>query len=151
MNFTCTMLSEISQTEKDQYCVMLLMCVCLVAQSCWTLCDPVDCSPPGSSAHGDSPGKNTGVGCHALLQGIFLTQDWTWVSHIAGRCFTFWAIREVLGWQQMLKIRFYGLNMWWTWSLRDIKEFCVFPPLFCLFVLQFYWREEHIAMLTTVI
>ena len=30
--------------------------------------------PPGSSVHGDSPGKNTGVGCHALLQGIFLTQ-----------------------------------------------------------------------------
>ena len=35
-------------------------------------CDLVD--PPGSSVHGDSPGKNTGVGCHALLQGIFLTQ-----------------------------------------------------------------------------
>ena len=32
------------------------------------------CSPPGSSVHGDSPGKNTGVGCHTLLQGIFPTQ-----------------------------------------------------------------------------
>ena len=31
-------------------------------------------SLPGSSVHGDSPAKNTGVGCHALLQGIFLTQ-----------------------------------------------------------------------------
>ena len=31
-------------------------------------------SPPGSSVHGDSPDKNTGVGCHALLQGIFPTQ-----------------------------------------------------------------------------
>ena len=48
--------------------------LCLVAQSCLTLCDPVDCSPPGSSVHGDSPGRNTGVGCHALLQGIFPTQ-----------------------------------------------------------------------------
>ena len=37
-------------------------------------CDPMDGSPPGSSVHGDSPGKNTGVGCHALLQGIFPTQ-----------------------------------------------------------------------------
>ena len=36
--------------------------------------DPMDCSPPGSSVQGDSPGKNTGVGCHALLQGIFPTQ-----------------------------------------------------------------------------
>ena len=35
---------------------------------------PMSCSPPGSSVHGDSPGKNTGVGCHALLQGIFPTQ-----------------------------------------------------------------------------
>ena len=34
----------------------------------------MDCSPPGSSAHGHSPSKNTGVGCHALLQGIFPTQ-----------------------------------------------------------------------------
>ena len=33
------------------------------------------CSPPSSSAHGDSPGENTGVGCHTLLQGIFLTQE----------------------------------------------------------------------------
>ena len=33
----------------------------------------MNCSPPGSSAHGDSPGKNPGVGCHSLLQGIFLT------------------------------------------------------------------------------
>ena len=34
----------------------------------------MDCSLPGSSVHGDSPGKNTEVGCHALLQGIFLNQ-----------------------------------------------------------------------------
>jgi len=39
-----------------------------------TLCDPKDCSPPGSSVHGDSPGKNTGVDGHALLQGILSTQ-----------------------------------------------------------------------------
>ena len=43
-------------------------------QSYLTLCDPMDCSPPGSPVHGDSLGKNTRVGCCALLQGIFLTQ-----------------------------------------------------------------------------
>ena len=48
--------------------------LCLVTQSCLTLYDPVDCGPPGSSVHGGFPGKNIGVGCHALLQGIFLTQ-----------------------------------------------------------------------------
>ena len=51
--------------------------VCMYAKSfqlCLTLCNPMDCSPPGSSVHGDSPGKNIGVGCHALLQGIFPIQ-----------------------------------------------------------------------------
>ena len=50
------------------------MCVCIVAQLCPTLCSPMNCILPGSSVHGDSPGKNTGVGCLALLQGIFPTQ-----------------------------------------------------------------------------
>ena len=44
--------------------------MCLVTQSCLTLCIPMDYSPPGSSVHGYSSGKNTGVGCHALLQGL---------------------------------------------------------------------------------
>ena len=48
--------------------------LCLVNQSCPTLSDPMDCTLPGSSVHRDSSGKNTGVGCHALLQGIFPTQ-----------------------------------------------------------------------------
>ena len=39
--------------------------------------DPMACSPPGSSVHEDSPGKNTGVGCHAFIQGIFSTREWT--------------------------------------------------------------------------
>ena len=50
------------------------VCVCLVTQLCLTLCNPIGYSPPGSLVHGNSPGKNTGVACHALLQGIFPTQ-----------------------------------------------------------------------------
>ena len=45
-----------------------------VAQSCPTLCDPMDCSLPSFSVHGIFPGKNTGMGCHFLLQEIFPTQ-----------------------------------------------------------------------------
>ena len=47
---------------------------CMCAQLCLTLCDPMDCSPPGYSVQGILQAKNTGVGCHALLQEIFLTQ-----------------------------------------------------------------------------
>ena len=46
----------------------------LVAQSCPTLCDPMDCSPPWFLCPWNSPGKNTGVDCHFLLLGIFQTQ-----------------------------------------------------------------------------
>ena len=52
----------------------------------------MDYGSPGSSVHGDSPGKNTGVSCHALSQGIFPTQgSKAQVSCIAGRFFTSWA------------------------------------------------------------
>ena len=68
------------------YCVCLCTCVYVQVRNkikqvhssdevlCPTLCNPMDCSPPGSSVHGDSPGQNTGMVCHVLLQGIFLTQ-----------------------------------------------------------------------------
>ena len=72
--------------------------VCLVTQSGPTLCNPLDCSPPGSPVHGDSPGKNTGVGSHPLLQGIFPIQGsilgllhWRWIiyhpSHQGSLCY----------------------------------------------------------------
>ena len=47
---------------------------CSVSRSCPTLCNPVDCRQPESSVHGILQGENTGVSCHFLLQGIFLTQ-----------------------------------------------------------------------------
>ena len=47
---------------------------CSVAKLCPTLCDPMDCSTPGSSVLHYLPGKNTKVSCHFFLWGIFLTQ-----------------------------------------------------------------------------
>ena len=67
--------------------------LCLVAQLRPNLCDPVDWSPPGSSVHANSLGKNTGVGCHAHLQGIFLTQALN-PGHIVGIFFIVWATGE---------------------------------------------------------
>ena len=48
-----------------------LLVLCVITQSCPTLCG---CDLPGSSVLGDSPGKDTEVGCHTLLQGIFPAQ-----------------------------------------------------------------------------
>ena len=66
---------EVAKSQIELSNRHLTLCVlCLAAPWFLTLCDPTDCSPPGSAVHGDSPGKNTGVGCHARLQGIFPTQ-----------------------------------------------------------------------------
>ena len=63
------------QTEPFHFTAQLGELKAFVAQSRPTLCNCMDHSPPGSSVHEASPGKNTGVGCHALLpQGIFPTQ-----------------------------------------------------------------------------
>ena len=51
-----------------------------VAQSCPTLSDPMDCSPPGSSILGDFPGKSTGVGCHCLVS--FILSNLTYILEI---------------------------------------------------------------------
>ena len=70
-----------------------------------TLCDPMNHSPPGSSVHGDSPGKSIGLGSHSLLQGIFLTQGLSpclrhcrqsLVCGIVGRVFIDWTTGEAL-------------------------------------------------------
>ena len=53
--------------------VKVFSCCCLVAKSCPTLCDPTDCGHQAALFMG-FPSKNTGVGCHFLLQGIFVTQ-----------------------------------------------------------------------------
>ena len=71
----------------------ILQGLCLVAQLCLALCDPMVYSLPGSSVHGDSPGKNTRVGCCDLSQGLnpalypSQPRDQTQVSCIAGRFF----------------------------------------------------------------
>ena len=65
---------ELTHWKRPWWWERLRAILCLVSQSCLTLCNPMDCSPSGSSLHGDSPGRNTGVGCLDLLQRIFTTQ-----------------------------------------------------------------------------
>ena len=70
----CYSVIKSSFTALKYLCVLPILlfssCVCCVLG-----CSVVsDCSLPGSSVHGDSPGKNNGVGCHAFLQWIFPTQ-----------------------------------------------------------------------------
>ena len=70
--------------------------LCLVAQSCLILFDPMDCSQPGSSVHGDSPTRILEWLAMPSSRGSSQPRVQTQVSCIAGRFFTLWATREVL-------------------------------------------------------
>ena len=95
----------------------------LVAQSCLTLCDPVNHSPPGSSVQGDSPGKNTEVGCHVLLQGICPTE---------GRNPGLPHCRRLL-----YQLNHQGSHMYTFFSLNSHKTLCNF------LLLNTCYRGEH--------
>ena len=94
---------------------------CLVTQLCPTLCDPMvlgylsismDYSPPGSSVHGIFSGKNTGVGCHFLLQGSSWPRDQTYVS-----CIGRWIL--YLG-SPVIIIATFSREHWWS-----CQRFCL--------------------------
>ena len=75
--------------------------MCLVAQSCLTLWDPMDCSLPGSSVHGIFQATVLGWIAISFSRGSSQPRDRTRVSHIVDRCLTVWATREVIWWNHM--------------------------------------------------
>ena len=109
--------------------------ICTCAQSCLTLCNPMDCSPSGFSVYGDSPGKNTGVGCHFQSRGSSQPRNGTWVSYTSclGRqilyhCTTWEA--QTLQRQQMprtLKSLKYGVEFMAAFSCMFLigENFCL--------------------------
>ena len=126
---------------------MLSLCavLCLVAQSCPTLGNAMDCSPPGSSLHGDSPGKNTAVGCHALLQGIFPTQGsnpgllhWRWIlywlSHQGSPRIPEWvAYPSCRGssWpRNWTGVSWIAGRVFTSWATREASVLSLYPHLF---------------------
>ena len=121
-----------------------LCAVCLVGQLCPTLCDSMDCSPPGFSVHGDSPGKNNGVGSLSLLQGIFPTQGSNpgllhyrqILYHLSHQ--TFWPGNQtkvscIAG--RFLKIKkhfHFHQELYWTYSPFCSTTFCYFSGNFVI-------------------
>ena len=93
MNETTVCVNEVDPVER---CAKSLV-------PCLTLWDTMDCSLPGSSVHGDSPGKNTGVARHFLLQGIFLTQGSNPGLLVAGKFFIVRVTREAPYWERTLR------------------------------------------------
>ena len=89
----------------------------LVIQLCLTLCDPLDCSPPGSSVHGILQARILEwVVIHFSRGSSQPREDQTWVSHIAGRFFTIWATREATN-IALGEIKCVWLSIWHEYEL----------------------------------
>ena len=103
------------------WCVMLWWRVkwSEVAQSCLTLCDPMDCSLPGSSIHWSFQARVLEWVAIAFSRGSSPPMDRTWVLHIIGRRFIIWATREALYWRvtwikvNISFLRWYLCSLWW--------------------------------------
>ena len=94
-----------------------IMKACVHAQSVWLFCDPMDYRPSDSSVHGISQASVLEWAAISSSMGFSHPKNWTWVSCIAGRFFTNWAIREALETleeviRQMLSSPFYGWSFY---------------------------------------
>ena len=89
----------------------LVLC-CAVAQSCPTLCDPLDCSPPGSSVHGILQARILEWVAMASSRGCSQPRDQTQVSRIAGGFFIIWAPGNI----SQYSCPFFS----WNWTLSCI-------------------------------
>ena len=115
---------------------MVTIVLCLVIQSCPTLHSPMDYSLPGFSVCGDSPGKNTGVGCHALLQGIFPTQG---LNPSLPHCMQILYRLSYQGSPRMLEWVIYPISRGSSWSRNRTGLSCTAG----IFFTSWATREAH--------
>ena len=85
--------------------------VCLVTQLCPTLCDPMDCSPPGSSVHGIFQARILEWVAISFSRESSWPRDWTWISCVACRLFTIWVTMEVCTFYLFYIWKFVPLNL----------------------------------------
>ena len=100
----------------------------LATQSCPTLCDPMDCSPPGSSVSGILQARILEWAAISFSRGSSRPRDWTWVSCIAGILSTAWATRE-------------DLNRWATREITLLIFFLIKKKFFKIFWCEPYFKS----------
>ena len=108
--FLCTSAAKLHEVDTENtelcksvksYCFYVhFMCV-LVAQSCPTLCNPMDCSPTGSSVHRISQVRVLEWVAIPFPGDLSNSRNWTWVSGNPGRFFTIWATRDMSNFQNI--------------------------------------------------
>ena len=89
------------------------------AQSCPTLCDPVDCSLPSSSVHGILQARTLEWVAISFCRGSSLLRGWTRVSHIGGSRFNLWVTREA---QDLIKYSYKMIGRLYKFFIANFRE-----------------------------
>ena len=100
-------------TPKKKNPCMYVQILLLVTQSCLTLCDPMDCSPSGSSVHGILQARILEWVAIPFSRGCSWYWDWAWVSCTAGRFFTVWATHQIICTNKLFP------TQWLNWGLMS--------------------------------
>ena len=136
-SFPClaSLAASISNPVGSAYCV-------LVAQLCPTLCDSMDCSPPGSSVHGILQTRILEWVAIFFSRGSSWPRDRTWESSIAVRFFTVWVTREAHPYLYYLfnppsdslkkTLLFFPLAIWEKWGIKSLSNFLQSTQQCCL-------------------
>ena len=135
------LLASWSWIPSPQNCKKIKFCclsyLCSVAQPCLTLCDPMDCSPPGSSVHGSSQARILEWVTISFSRGFFWPRDQTWVSCISciGRQILYhWATWEahlgcgILIWRPQLAKTGSIMDSWGEISAQAFKPVLILQP-----------------------
>ena len=114
-----------------------------VTQSCPTLCNPMDCSLPGFSIHGIFQATVPEWVAISFSRVSSQPRDQTWVSHIAGRCFTLWATREALNLYTRIKLL--------TSLCYSTKVFQIWLYTYLYFIFSYsYLASFHFSLRNTI-
>ena len=119
--------------------VMFTFYVLCVTQSCPTLCDSMDCCPPGSSGHRISQARILEWDCYSLLQGVFLTPGSNLSSCTAGRFFTVWATREAPFMYYLCEMHYTSITVQYY-----IANCVSWVPRLTLMNLRMNWIYKHV-------
>ena len=120
-----------------------------VTQLCPTLCDPLDCSLPGSSIHGIFQARVLEWGAISFSRGSSQPRDWTQDSHIAGRHFTIWVTRQVICLETSVKIDHKIVTVFISvrWDYGCFFFFLLISMSLIFLTMKIYWfhtKEEQV-------
>ena len=132
-------------------CVCVCVCVCvLVAQSCLTLCNPMNCSVPGSSNHGILQARMLEWETIPFSRGSSQPRDWTQLSLIAGRFFTIWATREAPKMVQTLYKLYTALSQLLLYESAITHTWAFITEIWKVTLTQYIGKHQYVNALATL-